>query len=322
MNPSETLEALASFISGDHPLQAATVARAAGDGRASDTRSLNLAADAEEFFRGTIGTSVGAKLDPLEWVLRDYDPLYKPDPGEVEVIELAEVPALELAASRLDELAPLAAFDGADDAYIRRLSYWGTVVTAPDETTAHFFRGFHGAAELKRKRGAALTFKGGTFHNVEERIFLFAEGVDCFVFGEYAFVIQKNRFRKLFDQMDEVYVRATEAATDLNARLPIANFDAFVAACSTDAALADKVIAVRGRDYFDQLSYEFVAPVIAEFNLQIPTTIGPGGEVQLEFRPQPGHRHRILKLLDDDFLRSSMTDHRYEVNSKTDPPGS
>ena len=321
MDPVETLEALANFIAAQHPLQAATVAQAAGDGDVPETRSLNLAADAEQFFRGTIDTSVGAKLNPLGWVLRDYGPLYKPDPGEIEVIELAQVPALGLATSRLDELAPLAAFDGADDAYIRRLSYWGTVIGAPDETAAYFFRGFHGAAELQRKRGAAFTFTAGTFHNVEERIFLFAEGIDCFVFGEYVFVIQKNRFRKLFDQMEEVYERATEAAADLHARLPIANFEAFQAACSTDAALADKVLAVRGRDYFDQLSYEFVAPVISEFELQIPTTTGPDGEIQLEFRPQPGHRHRILKLLDDDFLRSSMTDHRYEVNSKTEPPG-
>jgi hypothetical protein len=321
MNPAETLKALGDFISAQHPLQAATVAEPADDGEIPETRSLNLAADAEQFFRGTIGTSVGIKLNPLGWVLRDYDPLYKPDSGEIEVIELAQVPALALATSRLDELAPLAAFDGADDAYIRRLSYWGLALNGPDGNTAYFFRGFHGAAELKRKRGAALTFKAGTFHNVEERIFLFAEGIDCFVFGEYAFVIQKNRFRKLFDQMEEIYKRATEAAAELHARLPIANFEAFEAACSTDAALADKVLAVRGRDYFDQLCYEFVAPVIAEFNLQIPTVTGPDGKTQLEFRLQPGHRHRILKLLDDDFLRSSMTEHRYEVNSKTEPSG-
>jgi hypothetical protein len=321
MDPHQTLEALDEFIVAQHPLQAATVAHAVSGDEVPETRSLNLAADAERFFRGTIAATVGAKLHPLDWVLRDYDPLYKPDPGEIEVVGLAQVPALALAASRLDELAPLAAFDGADDAYVRRLSYWGVALTAPNGTAAHFFRGFHGAAELKRKRGAALTFKAGTFHNVAERIFLFAEGIDCFVFGEYAFVIQKNRFRKLFDQMEKVYERASTAAADLNAQLPIANFEAFEAACSTDATLADKVLAVRARDYFDQLSYEFVAPVIDEFKVQIPTVIGPDGETQLKFQPQPGHRHRILKLLDDDFLRSSMTEHRYEVNSKIEPLG-
>jgi hypothetical protein len=41
---------------------------------------------------------------------------------------------------------------------------------------------------------------------------------------------------------------------------------------------------------------------------------------QLQFRSEPEHRWRILKLVDDDYLRSTMTDARYEVNSKTAPP--
>jgi hypothetical protein len=74
---------------------------------------------------------------------------------------------------------------------------------------------------------------------------------------------------------------------------------------------------VRGRDYFDDLSYEMVRPVIEEFGLEIPTQT-VDGEVRLEFRTQPDQRFRILKLVDDDFLASTMTDHRYEINSKTD----
>lgn len=60
-------------------------------------------------------------------------------------------------------------------------------------------------------------------------------------------------------------------------------------------------------------------PVIIEFSLNIPTT-DVDGEKQLVFRSEPDQRFRILKLVDDDYLRSTMTNHRYEVNSKTDPP--
>jgi len=319
VNPTKTLEALASFLEAGPDLQAATVAKPARKDNSPETRSLNLAEDAERFFHGVIERAVGSNLGPLAWMVRDYDPLYKPDREEVEALEVAAVPALALATSRLDDLAPLAAFDGADDSYTRRLQYWGVVLTAPDGTNAYFFHGFVGAAELHRKRGAALRLKAGTFHHVEERIFLFADGVDCFVFGDYVFVLQKGRFRSLFDQLEIVYAHATQAASDLHAKLPIANFDQFQQACGSDARLADKVVAIRGRDYFDQLSYDFVKPVIDEFHLEIPIITDTNGAVQLEFRNHPAHRFRILKLLDDDFLRSSMTDHRYEVNSKTEP---
>lgn len=62
-----------------------------------------------------------------------------------------------------------------------------------------------------------------------------------------------------------------------------------------------------------------LAAVIAEFSLDIPTE-EVNGHTQLVFRSEPEQRFRIRKLVDDDYLRSSMTDHRYEVNSKTEPP--
>jgi hypothetical protein len=80
--------------------------------------------------------------------------------------------------------------------------------------------------------------------------------------------------------------------------------------------MADKLIAVQNRDYFEQLTYEMLEPVIAEFKLDIPVETR-NGSPHLVFKSEPAQRWRILRLVDDDFLKSSMTDHRYEVNSKT-----
>jgi hypothetical protein len=41
------------------------------------------------------------------------------------------------------------------------------------------------------------------------------------------------------------------------------------------------------------------------------------GSEQLVFHPDPQNRWRILKLLDDDYLHSSLTTVDYEVNSKS-----
>jgi hypothetical protein len=50
--------------------------------------------------------------------------------------------------------------------------------------------------------------------------------------------------------------------------------------------MADKLLGVRSRDYFNQLSYTMLQPVIAEFSLHIPT-VQVNGETQLEFRSEP-----------------------------------
>jgi hypothetical protein len=56
--------------------------------------------------------------------------------------------------------------------------------------------------------------------------------------------------------------------------------------------------------------------VISQFNLAIPTKT-VNGETQLVFEPEPAKRFGILKLIDDDYLSSSMTGHGYEANSKS-----
>jgi len=139
----------------------------------------------------------------------------------------------------------------------------------------------------------------GTFHLVEERIFLFDQAIDCFVYDEYIFVLRKSDFRSIFEQMKVVFDKARNAAGDLHGKLPISNFSDFQNACGSDSRLADKMLAIRQRDYFDQLSYTLVKPVIEEFKLDIPVTNGKGGQVELEFR-SPAMRRRLLALDDDE----------------------
>jgi hypothetical protein len=313
----QTLDGLADFFADGPALEAATCARPAQSGAPPEVRSLSLAADAEAYFRTVVEDAVIDRID--EWSLKQFDPLYKPDSGELEWLDVSDVDAVALAVDRYENLSPYAPFDPTDGRYKRKLQYWTVVLTHPDGRKAFFFRAFTAAAELERKRGAALVSRLGTFHRVEERIFLFDDAIDCFAFGDYVYVIRKRDYRRIFDQLEEIKRRARRAAGDLNQKVPIANFDAFENACSTDSRMADKVLAVRQRDYFERLSYEMLKPVIDEFDLRIPTEQSDG-IVRLVFRTEPDQRFRILKLVDDDYLASSMTDHLYEVNSKTAPP--
>jgi Domain of unknown function (DUF4868) len=318
MKPQEALEALNERLGGEPLLQVGTVARGAKKDDPPECRVLNLSGDATQRFRKIINDAVGAKLDPLKWALKKLDPVYKPELGvEIEWVRLDEVPAVVQAVDRLDNLAGLAAVDESDVGHIRRLLYWGATV-GPEDDRAYFFRHFTAAAELKRKRSAAMVLKQGTFSLVEDRIFLFDEEVDCFVYGGHVFVLRKRDYRSIFDQMSAVFEKAKSAAADLHGKLPISNFAEFEAACTSDSRLADKVIAVRVRPYFEDLDYAMVKPVIDEFKLDVPTTTGSNGRVEFVFRTGPADRFRILRLVDDDYLRSTMTKHLYEVNSKID----
>lgn len=317
MTAQETLDELRSFLAAAPPLEAATVARSTDRNAPHEARVLNLANDAESFFRETIQTAVADHLS--HWSLKQLDPVYKPESREVEWSEVADVQAIELARDRYTNLGPLSPFHTADDGYVQRLLFWVCVLTGTDDRRAFFFRAFSSKAELKRRAGAALVNKDGAFTKVDERIFLFDDRVDCVVFGDYLFVLRKNDYRRVFDQLEAVRQEARAAARDLHAKVPIANFDEFTDACASQAGMADKLVSIRKRDYFDDLCYEMLEPVMEEFSLRIGIE-QRNGSPHLVFRSEPAHRWRILRLMDDDYLKSSMTNHKYEVNSKSAPP--
>jgi Domain of unknown function (DUF4868) len=317
VTPRETLEELTAFVAARPELEVATVARPPRTDGQQEGRVLNLARDAESFFRDVIESAAIGRLQGSQ--LQRLDPVYKPEPDVIEWVEVAQVPAVRAARERYTNLSPLNPFAPEDDAYKRRLLFWVGVLTDAQGRRAHFFRSFSASAELKRKRGAALVSKEGTFTKIGEQIFLFDDSIDCFVFGKFLFILRKNDYRRIFDQLEEVRRQALKAAAQLNAKVPIANFEAFAKACSAQAGMADKLLAVQKRDYFERLSFQMLEPVIDEFSLGIPVEMRSGSP-HLVFKGEPEHRWRILRLVDDDYLRSSMTDHKYEVNSKTESP--
>jgi hypothetical protein len=308
---AKALADLRTLVASEPPLQLSTVARPARKGDPPDVRSVALADDAAAFFRRVLGDAVESAAQGR---LVPFDPVFKPDPGDVEWLELAGVAAVELAVDR--QRATSAPFAEKDEAYLRRLQYWCATLG----TETFFFRAFSASAELHRKRGEALVLRSGTFRTVRDRIFLFDENVDCVVHGGVILVLRSRDYRRIFEQLDALRRQAGTAAAEVETRVRIANADEFVAACSTDSRLAEKVLAVRRRPYYAELSVARLEPVIRDFALDVQT-VQDGGERKLVFDPRPERRFLILKLLDDDYLQSMLTDLRYEVNSKLQHPG-
>lgn len=312
MTAADTLSALGQFLATNPPLELATVAKPERGQTQHQARYVPLNGDAKAYFQRitteTIETAQQAELRPL-------DHTYKPEAGTVEWVALTEVPAVKTACERFSDFGGMSNFTPGDDHYKKRLLYWSGVRHAAG-SRAFFFRSFSQAAELKRKKLIAIVLRDGPFELLDEQVFLFDENVDCVVYDDYVYVLRRNDYRRIFEQLEEVRNAALAAARRLHERVPIKNFDEFAESCANQPAMADKLIAVERRDYFNRLSYDMLAPVISEFGLAIAVDRSSGAP-QLVFDSSLEHRWRILRLVDDDYLRSSMTDHRYEVNSKT-----
>jgi hypothetical protein len=303
-------------MDGSQPLSVAVVAKVPEtDARPGEPATLALTDDALRFFRDVVvAKSVLQPIDTGDWRLLDLDPVYRQESTDVEHAPVAAVPEVQLACSYFANLAPFPSFDGAN-AFVKRLRYYVIVAGAPGGKQAFFFRSFSASAELQRKRGTALVRRDGQFDRVEDKVFLFDEAIDCFVFDGELFVTRKSDYRRIFQQFAALQARARAVATSLNQQVPIKNFSAFSDACANQPGMADKLIAVSGRSYFPTLSVTTLEPVIKEFRLDI-TIDDVNGQQQLVFETDPAHRWLILRLLDDDYLKSSLTNLQYESNSK------
>lgn len=67
--------------------------------------------------------------------------------------------------------------------------------------------------------------------------------------------------------------------------------------------------------YFARITMNDLRRTIREHQLEIEI-VKQNGADHLTFDPDPSRRWILLKLLDDDYLNSDMTDNKYDANSK------
>lgn len=311
--PKENLEHLTSLLVEPPTIDVVLAARGKGEALSKTSyRLVNMSSDAKGFFAKVAKTAV-ADAAP-NWVLRPFDLLCKADPHEVEYLTVSssEAPRATVS-SALSSPGGLPVFSGDDSAFMGDLRFSVVILGATSEKPVYLFRVFTKANELKRKPGTALISHNGMYSRLEENVLLFTEQIDCVLIDEHLFVISKGNYRKIFDEFAEIEKKSREAASVLQSVVPIANFSDFEDACASQIAMADKLIAVSKRPYFVELTVSKLEPIIKEFELEVK--INSSGE--MIFDPTPKGRWHILKLIDDDYLRSSMTENLYEVNSKS-----
>jgi hypothetical protein len=161
----------------------------------------------------------------------------------------------------------------------------------------------------------AVIFEGGNFNRVRTKTFLFDDDYDCFVYGATLFIRSPANFHRIFDYLQQLEARARSVLKMIRKGVPISNASDFEDACLGQPQMMAKLAGLAQRPYMSDLNLADCKRVIEEFGLDIEVVKEAGTE-KLRFEAALDKRWLILKLLDDDFLNSSMTREKYETNSK------
>lgn len=132
----------------------------------------------------------------------------------------------------------------------------------------------------------------------------------------YLLLNNVQAFERMFKFFDQVMKKADETLDAILERVPVANEDEFRGACKGQPQMVSKLQRVATKPYFEKIGIEQILQTISDFGLDVELKT-VNGTSSLVFNPSLKTRWTILNLLDDNYLGSTMTNLKYEVNSKS-----
>lgn len=247
-------------------------------------------------------------------VLTAYADASKPDPHEIEFVDLANQEQIrqQFEALVTSPLIGLPVFR-ADDAFVTGIRFYVIIMQPRSGPSAYFFRTYTPKRELRRSTLFAALLDRDQFDTIKEPTFLFDKKVDCIGIGQYLFVLQKANFHTIFHFFQMVLKAAAHTLGVIRTRIPIKNFEEFAQDCQGHLYKLAKLKNIAARPYLATISMEKLRDVIDRLGLRIPIEMVNGKEMLVYDRSD---RWALLRLLDDDYVQSLLTSDYYEASGK------
>lgn len=177
----------------------------------------------------------------------------------------------------------------------------------------YWCRGYSQQKELAHSRLFGILMSQGQFDQVRAPMFLFDQYLDCVASGEWMFVLRQDGFQKIFRYYEMVKQAAAESLARIEATIPILNFAGFRQDCAGHLQKLAKLRNIARKPYLERITMSDIKRAIKHFNLPVAVKREHGKEYLVY---DPADKWAILRLLDDDYLESIMTEQMYEVTGK------
>lgn len=247
-------------------------------------------------------------------VVQPYENSCRLESHEVESIDLSQLQFVASQISVLNEPVSIDLFEN-DQSFRQALKFY-VVVFQPKKSEIpplYSFRKYNQASEISGDRkshwfGAMLS--KDHYDKVSEPFFLFDRQIDCFSFNKEILILNKNNFQQIFSFFDIVQSKAKETLAFINTKIAIHNPDLLESTCIGNLSMMLKLNNIASKDYLNRISGTEIQKLLGEF---------PGLGIELidgKIVFDPKNKWNLLRLLDDGFLSSGLTENQYEVSSK------
>jgi len=287
------------------------------DGDPPGIQRLNITEEVADDFRVMATNRLESLLSAVKTgdaTVVDLDQGYSPGADEIDYTHTdanEHVTTVLKGIPKQPSTAPL--FKDADD-FLSTVSFY-CIVFQPSATgdPVLLFRAYSAQKELSRSRFFAIFLADGQYDRIRTPTFLFDYEFDCLAYGKHMYIFSRTGFQRIFRYFEHLNKIANACLAVVKKAIPIANFDAFAESCRSHLQKLSKLKNISEKPYLKYVTMNDIVRTIKKYKLNVKVK-ATSGKKMLVF--DPSDRWVILKLLDDDYLGSTMTKLNYEANSK------
>lgn len=238
------------------------------------------------------------------------------------VMHVSEGSATMLSAIQMAvNTADVDAFDPTAD-YAKNVSMVAARFLTHDGNAATFYRVADTLLQFTKNKIYSLVRRDGQYDRLKPAdVLLMRSEFDVVVIAGHAFFFLKPTFERAFGFLDELKKASAATFDSVTSGLRITGLVELRAACTSQPQMMAKMASIR-RSMDEDPAYaaamtmpKLLAYIEANPAVNIEIS-GTGKNRSLVFSPTPATRFQIVKLLDDDYLRSILTDRDYQAGSK------
>lgn len=185
---------------------------------------------------------------------------------------------------------------------------------------ARMYQGFSPEKSLRPSKKILAFWNGERFTSLEAEPLVIDRSLRLFSFGGTVVMKNNSAYESLFGALPDLRVQAAATFSATFGTLDIVGADELRSACESDINMMRKLLSIAHKMKQPGYPAALDMPSVLEFLARNPHIDVPidesGATPALVFSPQAQHRWALLKLLDDDYLRSDLTNINYEANSK------
>jgi hypothetical protein len=277
-----------------------------------DVHKADLSDDVSETLRKTCLTISKKSYSKVEKrTFQKYDPAHKGsscteylDNSELESIK----PTSDLIEGKTVDLKRI------DEKFLKALWYYVIILTDGSKKIV-FFKKYSESMVLTKSLGLAFVFSAGGFDKLKKNIFQISDKADCILFDQKLIIRSKGNFEKIFDFLDQIKKNAEKAVKFIDEKMPfvIDDFDSVKEQWLSHEIKIRKLNNIYSTQTLEKIKPENIQPLIDKGILK-HTTVQTDEQGQLHLKSDDPWE--LLSILDDDYVRSLLTNIDYETEKK------